>query len=398
VNKFFAQCPRGLSAVLAIELQRLGATDTIATDAGVSFSGNVEVGYRANLHSRIATRILWHVAQFPYQSEHDIYDAAMLLPWPSWFDVSRTIKVEITSQKSPVKSLDFTTLKLKDAICDKFREVRNVRPSVATREPDVRIHAHLDQTEAALYLDLSGEPLFKRGKREHTGDAPLKKNLAAGIIALTGWRPEETLFDPMCGSGTFLVEAAEMALNIAPGLSGGSPRKFALQKLMEFQEPLWKRLIDEARAREKPKSIASVFGSDMYGDTLKIARENLLANGLGDSVQLKQANVLEISPPTDSGVLVTNPPYGDRIGDSEALKQLYPKLGDLLKQKFAGWRAYFFSGDTNLPKGIRLSVSRKTPLFNGKIECRLYEYKLVAGGNRREKPGAEPVPVPAANK
>jgi putative N6-adenine-specific DNA methylase len=322
----------------------------------------------------------------------------MLLPWPSWFDVSRTIKVEITSQKSPVKSLDFTTLKLKDAICDKFREVRNVRPSVATREPDVRIHAHLDQTEAALYLDLSGEPLFKRGKREHTGDAPLKKNLAAGIIALTGWRPEETLFDPMCGSGTFLVEAAEMALNIAPGLSGGSPRKFALQKLMEFQEPLWKRLIDEARASEKPKSIASVFGSDMYGDTLKIARENLLANGLGDSVQLKQANVLEISPPTDSGVLVTNPPYGDRIGDSEALKQLYPKLGDLLKQKFAGWRAYFFSGDTNLPKGIRLSVSRKTPLFNGKIECRLYEYKLVAGGNRREKPGAEPVPVPAANK
>lgn len=398
MNKFFAQCPRGLSAVLAIELQRLGATDTIATDAGVSFSGNVEVGYRANLHSRIATRILWHVAQFPYQSEHDIYDAAMLLPWPSWFDVSRTIKVEITSRKSPVKSLDFTTLKLKDAICDKFREVRNVRPSVATREPDVRIHAHLDQTEAALYLDLSGEPLFKRGKREHTGDAPLKKNLAAGIIALTGWRPEETLFDPMCGSGTFLVEAAEMALNIAPGLSGGSPRKFALQKLMEFQEPLWKRLIDEARASEKPKSIASVFGSDMYGDTLKIARENLLANGLGDSVQLKQANVLEISPPTDSGVLLTNPPYGDRIGDSEALKQLYPKLGDLLKQKFAGWRAYFFSGDTNLPKGIRLSVSRKTPLFNGKIECRLYEYKLVAGGNRREKPGAEPVPVPAANK
>lgn len=398
MNKFFAQCPRGLSAVLAIELQRLGATDTIATDAGVSFSGNVEVGYRANLHSRIATRILWHVAQFPYQSEHDIYDAAMLLPWPSWFDVARTIKVEITSRKSPVKSLDFTTLKLKDAICDKFREVRNVRPSVATREPDVRIHAHLDQTEAALYLDLSGEPLFKRGKREHTGDAPLKKNLAAGIIALTGWRPEETLFDPMCGSGTFLVEAAEMALNIAPGLSGGSPRKFALQKLMEFQEPLWKRLIDEARASEKPKSIASVFGSDMYGDTLKIARENLLANGLGDSVQLKQANVLEISPPTDSGVLLTNPPYGDRIGDSEALKQLYPKLGDLLKQKFAGWRAYFFSGDTNLPKGIRLSVSRKTPLFNGKIECRLYEYKLVAGGNRREKPGAEPVPVPAANK
>jgi putative N6-adenine-specific DNA methylase len=385
VNKFFAQCPRGLSGVLVAELQRLGATDAVPTDAGVSFKGNVEVAYRANLHSRIATRILWRVAQFPYQSEHDIYDTAMLLPWPSWFDVGRTIKVEITAQKSPVKSLDFTTLKIKDAICDKFREVKNERPSVATREPDVRIHAHLDQTEAALYVDLSGEPLFKRGKREHTGEAPLKKNLAAGIIALTGWQADETFFDPMCGSGTFLVEAAEMALNIAPGLSGGSPRKFALQKLKEFDEPLWKRLIDEARANEKPKSLASVFGSDMYGEALKIARENLVANGLGDCVQLKQANILEISAPTDAGVLVTNPPYGDRIGDSEALKELYPKLGDLLKQKFAGWRAYFFSGDTNLPKGIRLSTSRKTPLFNGKIECRLYEYKIIAGSNRREE-------------
>ena len=384
MNKFFAQCPRGLSGVLAAELERLGATAIVASDAGVAFKGNTETAYRANLHSRIATRILWHVAQFPYKTEHDIYDTAMLLPWPSWFEVSRTIKVEITAQKSPVKSLDFTTLKVKDAICDKFREVLNERPSVATREPDVRIHAHLDQTEASLYVDLSGDPLFKRGRREHTGEAPLKKNLAAGIIAISGWQPHETFFDPMCGSGTFLVEAAEIALGVAPGLSGGSPRKFALQKLKEFDEPLWKRLIDEARANEKPKSLSTIFGSDMYGDELKIARENLVANGLGDCVQLKQANILEISAPTDAGVLVTNPPYGDRIGDAAALLELYPKLGDLLKQKFAGWRAYFFSGDTNLPKGIRLSTSRKTPLFNGKIECRLYEYKIIAGSNRKD--------------
>jgi len=147
---------------------------------------------------------------------------------------------------------------------------------------------------------------------------------------------------------------------------------------------LWNRLIDEARANQKPKSLSTIFGSDMYGDELKIARENLVANGLGDCVQLKQANILEISAPSDTGVLVTNPPYGDRIGDAAALLELYPKLGDLLKQKFTGWRAYFFSGDTNLPKGIRLSTSRKTPLFNGKIECRLYEYKIIAGSNRRE--------------
>jgi putative N6-adenine-specific DNA methylase len=193
----------------------------------------------------------------------------------------------------------------------------------------------------------------------------------------------------MCGSGTFLVEAAEMALNIAPGLSGGTPRKFALQKLKEFDEPLWKRLIDQARTNERPKELSTIFGSDMYGDQLKIARENLVANGLGDCVHLKQANILEVSAPSESGVLVTNPPYGDRIGDAEALKEMYPKLGDLLKQKFAGWRAYFFTGDTNLPKGVRLSTSRKTPLFNGKIECRLYEYKVIAGSNRRPTTSAE---------
>jgi putative N6-adenine-specific DNA methylase len=389
LNKFFAQCPRGLSGVLAQELERIGAINIAASDAGVAFGGTTEVAYRANLYSRIATRILWHVAQFPYQTEHDIYDTAMLLPWPSWIDVQRTIKVEITAQKSPVKSLDFTTLKVKDAVCDKFREVSGVRPSVATRDPDIRIHVHLDQTEAAIYVDLTGEPLFKRGKREHTGDAPLKKNLAAGIIALTGWKPEEVFYDPMCGSGTFLVEAAEMALNIAPGLSGGTPRKFALQKLKEFDEPLWKRLIDEARTNERPRELSTIFGSDMYGDQLKIARENLVANGLGDCVHLKQANILEVSAPSESGVLVTNPPYGDRIGDAEALKEMYPKLGDLLKQKFAGWRAYFFTGDTNLPKGVRLSTSRKTPLFNGKIECRLYEYKVIAGSNRRSASSAE---------
>ncbi len=381
---FFCPCPRGLATVLADELTHCGATEVIPADAGVAFRGDWASAYRANLHSRIATRVLWRVAHFEYQNEHDIYDASLMLAWTSWFDVSRTIKVEVNAQRSPVKSLDFVTLRIKDAIADKFREVMNKRPSVAVREPDVRVHAFLSATECTLYVDLSGEPLFKRGKREHTGEAPLKKNLAAGIIALSGWQPDETFYDPMCGSGTFLVEAAEIALNIAPGLSGGSVRSYALEKLKNFDAGGWKKIVDAAHAAQKPKTISHIFGSDMYGHELKSARENLLANGLGDCVQLKQANILEVSAPDESGVLLTNPPYGDRIGDADALVELYPKLGDMLKQKFAGWRAYFFSGDTNLPKGIRLSTSRKTPLFNGKIECRLYEYKIIAGSNRRE--------------
>lgn len=371
---------------MAAELDKCGAATVVPADAGVTFTGDWASAYRANLHSRIATRLLWRVAHFEYRNEHDIYDAALVLAWTSWFDVSRTIKVEVNAQRSPVKSLDFVTLRIKDAIADKFREVMDKRPSVAVREPDVRVHAFLSPTECTLYIDLSGEPLFKRGSRDHTGDAPLKKNLAAGIIALSGWQPDESFFDPMCGSGTFLVEAAEMALNIAPGLSGGKVRAYALERLKNFDAAQWKKIVDEARAAEKKRNISHIFGSDMYGEQLKFARENLVANGLGDCVQLKQANILEVSAPTDTGVLVTNPPYGDRLGDAEELAALYPKLGDLLKQKFAGWRAYFFSGDTNLPKGIRLSTSKKTPLFNGKIECRLYEYKIIAGSNRRDEP------------
>lgn len=382
MEKFFAPCPRGLSAPLAQELALLGAQHIKADDSGVAFEGTLVDAYRVNLQSRIASRVLWQLAHFPYSEEQHIYDAVFLLPWTQLFEVLHTIKVEINAVRCPLKSLDFITLRIKDAVCDKFREVVGSRPSVATREPDVRVHAFLDATHAWIYLDLSGEPLFKRGSREHTGAAPLKKNLAAGIIALSGWKPEEAFLDPMCGSGTFLIEAAEIALNIAPGAT----REFSFQKLKNFDAAAWSKMLSEARAAEKPRTLLSIYGSDMYGYALDDAFANLEANGLVDCVRLKQANVLEISAPEPSGVLVTNPPYGERLGETAELTELYPKLGDLLKQKFAGWRAYFLTGDTGLPKGVRLSASKKTPLFNGKIECRLYEYKVIAGSNRRAPP------------
>ncbi len=386
---FFAMCPLGLADALAQELAgpRIGAQVTSKGAAGVAFSGTTETALRANLHSRVASRVLWQVAQFPYANEHHIYDAARLLAWTSWFPVSRTIKVEVSANRSPVKSLDFTALKIKDAVCDTFREIVGSRPNVARQEPDVRIHLHLEAANAVLYIDLSGEPLFKRGRRDHTGLAPLKKNLAAGILMLTGWDRQEALLDPMCGSGTFLVEAAELALGIAPGLSGGKPRAFNFEKLSTFDTALWNRLVEEARAASATPRALQIYGSDLFGDALKNARDNLAANGLAECVYLKQANVLEISAPAPTGVWVTNPPYGDRLGDAAKLKELYPKLGDTLKQKFAGWRAYFFTGDMALAKTMRLAPSKKTPLFNGKIECRLLEYKMVAGSNRKDEKG-----------
>ncbi len=387
---YFAPCPRGLAGVLAAELQAFGAINLQAQDAGVVFEGDKALGYRANLRSRIASRILRRVAYFPYEQEQHIYDAAFLQPWPAWFDVARTIKVEINAHRCPLKSLDFITLRVKDAVCDKFREQVDARPSVDARAPDIRIHIFLDATHATLYIDLSGEPLFKRGLRDHTGEAPLKKNLAAGIIKLSGWDGSEAFMDPMCGSGTFLIEAAEMSLNIAPGLSGDRLREYAFTKLKDFDRAMWDTEVGQARAERKPAPAAPlpIYGSDKYGYAVTDARENLTANLLIDCVHLKQVNILEVSAPAESGVLVTNPPYGERLGEVDDLAALYPKLGDLLKQKFAGWRAYFFTGDPQLPKLVRLSASKRTPLFNGKLECRLFEYKVIAGSNR--KPAAVP--------
>ena len=382
---FFAPCPRGLEAILAQELAALGATGVKTTDGGAHFAGPLQLGYRANLESRIASRILWRVAAAPYRSEDDIYRTTLALTWPLWFDVSNTLRVNVSALRCPLKSLDFVTLRVKDAICDSFRSQGGERPSIDTRAPDVRVHAFLTAEELTLYLDTSGEPLFKRGYRSAAGEAPLRENLAAGILRLAGWMPGEPLLDPMCGSGTLPIEAALMALDIAPG----ARRSFGFEKLQNFDRKAWDKLKSDAIARERPRTALPIYGSDLYGDELKTARANLAAAGLENVVSLKQANMLEISAPAASGVIVTNPPYGVRLGDASGLAEFYPKLGDALKQKFSGWRAYIFSGDRELPKLIHLAASKRTPLFNGALECRLYEFKLVAGSMRRVKPSKD---------
>jgi len=377
----YASCPRGLEGELANELAALGASAVQTLAGGVAFAGDTRVIYRANLESRIATRILLRLFTVPYRNEDDIYRAAHAFDWPAQFAVAHSIRVYLTAQRCPLKSLDFLTLRIKDAVCDRFRAAIGSRPNVDTRAPDVRIHAFLDATQFTLYLDTSGEPLFKRGGRAATAPAPIKENLAAGILKLTGWQPGTALLDPMCGGGTFLIEAARMALAIAPG----SARSFGFEKLKSFDATLWQELRAAAEARRQPLRPLPIYGSDLYGDTLKLAHTNLLAAGLAPALQLKQANALEISAPAASGVLVTNPPYGERMGEQRELAEFYPKFGDALKQKFAGWTCYILSADMNLPKLIRLQVSRRTPLYNGALECRLFEYKIVAGGMRSPK-------------
>ena len=376
---FFAPCPRGLAPVLADELRALGAVKPEPADAGVAFTGPFDIIYAANLHSRIASRILWRVARFAYRDENEVYENAKLVRWREHFSAERTFKVETNAHRSPVKSLDFVTLRVKDGIADHFRDALGRRPSVAPRDPDVRIHAFLDATTCTLYVDTSGEPLFKRGRRDRVGEAPLKKNLAAGILRIAGWQPGMPLLDPMCGAGTFLSEAAEMSLGRAPGRE----RSFGFQKLARFNANEWERVLARAEQDVKPATHLPIYGSDLYGRSLDTARMNLRDADLDRVVTLKQVNLLELSAPSARGMLVTNPPYGVRLGEKEKLAEFYPRLGDALKKRFPGWTAFIFSGDPDLARLIRLSPSRKTVLFNGALECRLYEYRMVAGGNRR---------------
>ena len=379
MNQYFATCPRGLEALLANEIKAAGAKDIKPTDGGIGFAGELGVCYAANLHSRIATRILMQVGRGNYTTEDDLYQAAYKLNWPNWFDVKHDFMVKVTGVKCPLKSLEFATLRIKDAVCDKFRQVVDSRPYIDTKTPAVRIHAYLTANSYVYYVDTSGDALYQRGNRKASIEAPLRENLAAGILQLSGWQAGQALLDPMCGSGTFLLEAAMIALSIAPGLNRG----FGFEKLKNFESDTWKKIKNVALKNVKPTTFQKLYGSDSDLRAVRVAKQNLSEAGLLEAVQLSQVNMIEVIPPADNGVLVANPPYGVRIGEDEELALLYPKMGEALKRKFAGWNTYFLTNDLRLPKLMRLTPSKRTPLFNGPLECRLFEIKMVAGSNRK---------------
>lgn len=379
LERFFAPCPRGLEALLCEELAALGAQAAKADRGGVQFRADWRAAYRANLESRLATRVLWLVGNAPYRSEDDIYRLTAGVAWEKWFSPGQTIRVSVTGRRSPVRSLEFVTLRIKDAVCDRFRARCGKRPSVDTAAPDMRIHAFLNERHVQLYLDLSGESLVRRGFKRANVQAPLKENLAAGILRLSAWQPDEPLVDPMCGSGTFLLEAAMMALRIAPGMG----RNFALENMRHFDAALWQQVLAEAKAAELPRRALPIYGFDISAQEVRRTQVNLRAAQLHEWVAVQEHDVLTLAAPASAGVMVANPPYGVRLGEMDALAAFYPRLGDALKANWAGWRCCFLSADTNLPKLIRLKASGRTPLYNGALECRLYEYRMVAGSNQR---------------
>lgn len=380
---FFATCPRGLEAALAAELETLGAKGVRATEGGVAFAGKLDLVYTVNLWSRLASRMLWQVGSGRYRNQQDIYDAALRLDWPRWFALANTIRVNVTAIRSPLTSLDFITLKIKDAVCDRFRSATGERPSVDTAAPDVRIHAFLTADTCTFYLDTSGDALFKRGYRKDALEAPLRENLAAGMLKLAGWTAAQPLVDPFCGSGTILIEAAMMACDMAPGFG----RVFGFRRLSWFDGTAWQAAREYAGRRAeagRAGAVLQLHGSDIAPAAITAARANAAGLGLDGMIELRLADALTLAAPAAEGLILTNPPYGVRLGADDDLPALYAAFADTMKRNFAGWRAWVLCGEIGLMKAIRLAPSRKIPLFNGALECRLVEYRLVAGSNRKQ--------------
>lgn len=390
LTRFFAPCPRGLEQALADELRALGAQVDATVAAGVSFSGDQTLGYLANLHSRIASRILLHVANARYHADDDLYRLARRTEWERWFDPHQTLRVDLSAIRSPVKSLNFATLRVKDGIVDRARETSGERPSIDTANPEVRVFGSLVERNVDLYVDLSGDPLFKRGwrtERADRGEAPLKENLAAGLLAVSGWTPEAPLYDPFCGSGTIVIEAAQRALGIAPGLS----RRFGFERLRDFDSEAWTRVrgdaVRAASAGAGQRRLA-IAASDTDAQAIAQLRANAERAGVGQGgLKLSRVDAARARAPFESaGTIVTNPPYGERVEIAPAALAggAWREIGRNLREHFAGWSVWILTSDTGLPAALGMKARRRVPLYNGAIECRLFGFEVFSADRVRE--------------
>lgn len=362
--------------LLAAELSRLGGRDVRATRAGVSFQGTLEAGYRACLWSRLASRVLLPIGTFPAPTPEKLYGGVKKLRWSEHLTPNETIAVDFASSRSQITHTHFGALKVKDAICDQLRSVQGERPSVDPISPDLRVNVYVHEDQATVSVDLSGDSLHRRGYREEQRAAPMKENLASAILAISGWaelsREGGAFLDPMCGSGTIPIEAALIAANRAPGLTRP---KFGFEGWLGHVPTLWKRLLEEAR-KAAVDSKAKVIGYDSDFRAVRVAIANVESAGLRGKVHVEKRELAQVESVAPKGIVVLNPPYGERLGEVEELKELYGRIGDLFKQKFKGWKGFILTGSPELAKSVGLRASRRHVLFNGPIECRLLEFEL----------------------
>ena len=366
---------------------------------GASFNASAQAIGRANLWARIPTRILVTAGRGSFRKPEDIRQIATKILWEQWFTFRQTLRIDLAVGREPQleKPLarNFATLLVKDGICDRFRTARGERPSIDTTHPDIRVWAFIDQNELTLYLDTSGEPLFKRGWRQAKGEAPLRENLAAALIALTEWDGQSPLMDPFCGSGTLLIEAMQRALRLPPGYLPQSPREFAAEHF-HAQSPMgqvnWRALraeakeaIDRITAGLTQHAAPAMQGGDIDPRMLQVAQGNAqraLPTQAAAAIQWITGAMDRIKPIAASGVLVANPPYGKRLEQPGEAAAFERGLGEALKKHFAGWQAWILSDNLKLDSGMRLKASRRVPVFNGDIECRWMRFDMVPGSNR----------------
>ncbi len=369
---YFATCGRGIEPVLADELRALGAADVEPGRGGVRFAGDKALLYQANLWLRTAVRVLQPILEADVASPDDLYDAVYSLDWSQYLTPEHTLAVDCNVRDSHITHSKYAALRTKDAICDQFVERVGRRPSVDVDEPMVGLNLHVHRDHAVLSLDSSGESLHKRGYRPIQTRAPLNEALAAALVLLTGWRGERPFADPLCGSGTLPIEAAWIALRRPPGLTR---KRFGFQGWMDFDIELWTSLRDEARRGVRRALPAPVLASDIRGDAVSFAIDNARAAGIGHLLRVEKKDVRDFRPPAGPpGVLLCNPPYGERLGEEKSLFGLYRLLGEVFRERCAGWEAYVFTGNRRLAEAIGSQPAAQVPLFNGKIPCRLLKF------------------------
>ena len=372
--KFFAMTSRGLQDVLEQELKDLGFSKVLKGQGGVHFDTNWAGCYRANLRLRTATRVILPILDFPAYNPEELYNNIKKHDFTKYIEQSGTVAVESAVRDSEIfRDSRFVSLKIKDAVVDQFREKYGERPNVDSKQPDLPLLVRSIKNQFSVSLDTSGGSLFKRGYRVAMVDAPIKEHVAAGLLKMTEWKMDKPILDPMCGSGTFLIEAALMALKISPGTLR---KHFAFKKWKGFQVEEFDKEVDEAIDEEITELPFKFYGFDVSHDAIKAARQNVEAAGLEDYIEIARSPIETLNPPVTEGIMITNPPYGERLLEKNEAIEVYKNLAFLLKSKFKGWDAYVLSGDPELSAAMRLKAERRFPVYNGPIECRLLKYNV----------------------
>ncbi len=363
----------GLEPVLAQELTQLGANNVQTGRRMVSFTGNQEMMYRANFQLHTAIRILKPIKHFKARSAEEVYDEIKTVDWSRYIEKGKTFSVDSVVYSEEFRNSRFVTYKVKDAIVDQFREKTGARPNISVSNPDIRLHIHIAEDDATLSLDSSGESLHRRGYRQESVEAPLNEVLAAGMIMMTGWKGETDFIDPMCGSGTLLIEAAMIARNMSPGIFR---KEFAFEKWPDFNQELFDRIYnDDSQEREFEHHI---YGYDIDMKAVNTARLNVKAAGFTKDITIEQADFKNFTQPSQPSIIITNPPYGERISTPNLLGT-YKMIGERLKHEFMGNDAWILSYREECFEQIGLKPSIKIPVFNGSLECEFRKYALFGG-------------------